>query len=338
MFDKLLRELRKLERGVNIPIEIPLDEDGYMDRQCPANACQSDFKVLFDDWRAKVSDDRVYCPICRHEAEASEWNTPEQEECMQQAAMKQVQSVGDRGLRSSARDFNRRSSRNSGFIKMSMSVQPGRSVVVVPAAAADEMRQKFTCEACGCRYASIGAAFFCPACGHNSAVSTFDQTIGTVHKTLNGIDTVRQALADQFDEDVAKDSVRQMLENTMGRLVGAFQRLAEALFDQLPNRSRFNPRRNLFQNLGQSSDLWEEAGKARYERLLTSGEYAELQRLFQQRHLIAHQDGIVDQEYVDRSGDTLYVVGQRLVIREPAVRRMAELVEKLACELRSQIP
>lgn len=315
MFDDLLRELRYLEDGVRVPIDIPLDDDGYMDRRCPSEACEADFKVPFDDWGDHVADERVYCPICRHEAEATEWNTPEQEEHIAQVGLQYVQGVVDRGLCAYARNFNRQFSAGRGFLKMSMSVRPSSTVIIIPSEAAGVMRQQFTCEACQCRYASVGAAFFCPACGHNSARSTFDQTMTTVEKTLDSLK-------------------RQILENTLGRLVGAFQRLSEALFDTLPNRSRFSPRRNVFQNLTQSSDLWEQAGKPRYEQLLQPREYDDLRRLFQQRHLIAHRDGIVDQDYVERSGDQTYQPGQRLVVREFAVRRLLELVSKLGTALR----
>ena len=54
MFDKLLRELKKLETGVRVPLQLALDEEGYMDRRCPADVCQAGFKVLYEDWRDKV--------------------------------------------------------------------------------------------------------------------------------------------------------------------------------------------------------------------------------------------------------------------------------------------
>ena len=57
---------------VKIPIDIQLDDKGYLDRRCPGDSCESEFKVFFDDWTDKVLDERVYCPICRHEAEATE--------------------------------------------------------------------------------------------------------------------------------------------------------------------------------------------------------------------------------------------------------------------------
>ena len=35
-------------------------------------------------------------------------------------------------------------------------------------------------------------------------------------------------------------------------------------------------------------------------------------------------------EYIDKSGDTSYTVGQRLVIREASVLKLADLLSKLA--------
>ncbi len=68
--------------------------------------------------------------------------------------------------------------------------------------------------------------------------------------------------------------------------------------------------------------------------MLTTDEMNDLVRLFQQRHLIAHRDGVVDAEYITKSGDTNYSVGQRIVIREDAVVRLADLVARLANRLR----
>src|ERR1700730_3121190 len=84
-----------------------------------------------------------------------------------------------------ATDFNRR--QRPGFINISMSYKPGTPTLIVPISAAEELRQKFTCEQCGCRYSSLGAAFFCPACGHNSAESTFSQTIEKGQKSLSAV-------------------------------------------------------------------------------------------------------------------------------------------------------
>jgi hypothetical protein len=96
-------------------------------------------------------------------------------------------------------------------------------------------------------------------------------------------------------------------------------------------------RRNVFQNLADGSALWRAATSKGYEDLLTPAEMADLLRLFQQRHLLAHCEGIVDQDYITKSGDTAYAVGQRLVIRSGAVNRLVELVAKLTEEMRKLV-
>lgn len=129
-----------------------------------------------------------------------------------------------------------------------MSYPPGPLPILVPAEASEVMRQRSTCEACGCRYSSIGAAFFCPACGHNSAASTFDAAVETVRKTLDALPEIRRALTEAVDKDTAHDYARHICENGLVKLVSAFRRFAEAMYDAVPNEDKPTPRQNVFQN------------------------------------------------------------------------------------------
>lgn len=44
MFDETLRALRQLEGQTQLSIPIEYDEDGYLDRECPADECLFQFK------------------------------------------------------------------------------------------------------------------------------------------------------------------------------------------------------------------------------------------------------------------------------------------------------
>lgn len=336
MFDETIRQLRKLgQEGSKVPISLPLDNEGYFDRRCPSEACQSDFKVLFEDWKQKVSNAQVFCPVCREEAKATEWNTSEQKSYIRQVGLNHLKGIIGQALSQDAQNFNRR--QRPGFLTLSMSYKPGAPTMVIPVSATEELRQKFICEQCGCRYSSLGAAFFCPACGHNSAESTFTQAIETVRKSLVALPAIRQAVETVADADAGKNTVQGILEGSMERLVGAFQRIAEVLFDRTPAAPATRRRRNVFQNLIEGSVLWRTATGKGYEDLLSPAEMADLIRLFQQRHLLAHCEGMVDQDYINKSGDTTYAIGQRIVIREGSVSRLADLVTKLAEELRKLV-
>lgn len=281
MFENMLQELRKLDKnhgGASVPIQMPLDGEGYFDRQCPSSNCQSGFKVLFPDWRDKVSDARVFCPICREEAEAREWNTPEQVEHIKQVAIQYAQGIVNDAMAQDAREFNRQ--QRPGFIQMSFSFRPGAPVLVVPITAAEELRQKFTCEECGCRYSSLGAAFFCPACGYNSAETTYSLTMETAHKSLAALPAIREAILTIGGRDDAENAVRLILENNMVRVVGAFQRAAEGLFERLPSGASIPRKRNAFQSLSEGSTLWRQAVGKGYEDLLSASDISNLSRLF----------------------------------------------------------
>ena len=213
---------------------------------------------------------------------------------------------------------------------MNMSYRPGSIPIPVPAEATDVMTQEFACDECNCRYSSIGAAFFCPSCGHNSVLDTFANSVETVKKTIDGIPTIREALVSFADENVAKDSIRHICENGLVKIVSSFQRYAEACFHKLSNADQFNVRRNLFQSLAESNTVWRDATSTGYTDILSNEEYQSLKMHFQQRHVLVHQDGIVDQQYFDRANDHRFDVGQRLIVTESSVSELAAVVEKLA--------
>ena len=66
-------------------------------------------------------------------------------------------------------------------------------------------------------------------------------------------------------------------------------------------------------------------------------EMAELAKMIQRRHKLGHSQGMVDQRYVDKSGDGLYSIGQRLVVRPAHVRRLADIVAKPVAGLRGVV-
>lgn len=339
MFDELIRAMKELEKPREFKIDVPLDEKGFYDRECPNAECGQRFKVLFADWRDKVRDEQVFCPFCRHEAVSTEWHTPEQVEHIKSAGCAEMTRVVQGAMRQGvarARPVHF----GGGFFKMSMSLSftPGRIPPVVVAQASEAMRQDFTCEKCACRYASVGASFFCPSCGHNSATSSFNTTLTTVERTVGTLDAMRVTLADSVDADLAHDAVRQLVEDQFARLVGAFERVNEALFDRLQNAATFTKKGAVFQRIDDASELWRNATGTGFDRFLTTAELARMKLLFQRRHVLSHRQGIVDQAYIDRSGDHAYAVGQRLVVRDEDVLELTRLLRTLVTGLRALVP
>ncbi|MBT8240549.1 MAG: hypothetical protein KJN63_04920 [Acidimicrobiia bacterium] len=163
----------------------------------------------------------------------------------------------------------------------------------------------------------------------------FDRTLDVVRGTIEALPVIREALTEASSPEMATDAVRQVVEDQFSRLVGAFERLSEALFDRLPDSGAQNRQRNVFQRVDDGSALWRAATGAGYGAHLNDGDLRVLRLRFQQRHALGHRQGIVDQQYIDRSGDRSYGVGQRLVVRADEVLELVEVVEKLVAGLRT---
>ena len=323
VFEEVIRELRRLEGTHQLPVSIESDEDGYFDRQCHSAECMFAFKVHMEDWLNKVHE-RAVCPFCGHSAGSDDWNTQKQSEHFKEVAIAHAKQRLGRAMR---RDADRWNPRNS-FMDIAMKVEGPPSHVPLPPAAAEPMRLRIECSQCKCRYAVIGAAFFCPACGHNDAVVVFNLALAGIRGALDALPAVRAAISDR---DAAENTVRFLVEHGLQNAVTAFQRYAEALYSQLVSAPK--PRRNAFQNIAEGSDLWHNATGKRYSTHLTSAETTSLKRAFQQRHLLAHTQGIVDQGYIANSGDTSHQPGQRLVLKEATVRDYLDCIQRLAGSL-----
>jgi len=336
MFEEISRELRKLGGTHRVSIPMRTDEKGFFERQCPSKECRGIFKVLMSDWKAKVSDAKVYCPFCGHASPATQWNTPSQQRYIKEAARAEFSRRLNRAMKGAVQR-TRPVQMGGGLFSVSMSLdyRPGRIPRAVPAAVSESLRQDFVCESCNCKYASLGASFFCPACGHNSADSAFDTTLETIRKTVEAIGQVEESIVAAADADTARDATRQIIEDQFPRIVGAFERVSAALFAKLPNASQFPLKGNVFQRIDDASLLWNQATGKGYTSFLDAKELAVLTLGFQKRHVLSHQQGIVDQTYLDKSGDRSYTLGQRLVVRGRDVLTLVEITRKLVEGLRT---
>lgn len=323
MFEDLIKKLEGLN-GRSISIQIDTDEKGYIDKQCPSVECEFLFKVNDDDWSNLFKDEAVWCPMCRHEAPADQWFTAAQVKHAKSEALTVVKGEMNNALRSGAQKFNRRQPRNS-FITMSMEVKGGTlRTYTLPAKSADVMQLEIKCDNCSGRFAVIGSAYFCPACGANSVIRTYSDSLRKIRAKKDSEETVRQALSEAIGKDEAELTCRSLRETCLSDGVTAFQKYCEDLHESY-GKAPFNA----FQRIDDGSDLWRKAVGHGYEFWLSVTEVDSLKILYQKRHILAHNEGIVDDRYIDKSGDSTYKAGQRLVISKNDIETLLELLEKL---------
>ena len=333
MFDNLIRALRDIEgtHEVSVPLRAEPDADGYIDKECPNKECLFPFKIQGEDWKKIVRDEEVFCPACGHDAPAKSWWTTEQVEWAQKIALRQVTGQLDDAMERDSSEWNRRQPRNA-FVRITMNVAKKPEPLLLPVGATGPMRLKVTCNQCQCRFSVIGSAYFCPSCGVSSADHVFGQSLDKIEAALNALPLIRSSLSDR---DASENTANLLIEHSVVQAVMAFQRFAEAMWSHVPNASP--ARRNAFQNLSEGAALWHSATGKAYDSYVEPSELAALVRYFQQRHLLAHREGLVDEDYLARSGDTTYRAGQRLVIREASARECVTLVRKLGTALQVEI-
>ncbi len=332
MFKNLLRELEELKHTTTITVPIAADERGYVDRECPSEECRYQFKVLESDWRDLFRDEAVFCPMCGHQASSDQWWTTEQIEEAKKETLEHLKSRVNSALHRDAREFNR-AHPDGGLIRISMRMSGAEHRhVMLPIQAADVLEQCISCDACGVRYAVVGAAFFCPCCGHNSVDRMFRASVQKVRSTVDNIDLVRSAVAEASGRDDAETLCRSLLEDGLQHCVTAFQHYAEARYRTLPGVS--SPRMNVFQRLDEGDELWRASVGAGYGDWLLPQQRIRLTVLFERRHLLAHRNGIVDERYVAKSGDTTHRPGQRIVVTARDVLELVDLVEHVGDAIR----
>lgn len=332
MFENLQRELRALQRLKRVTLPLATDDKGYLDKQCPVEACEFLFKVVKQDWINICRDEAVWCPMCGHSALAKHWYTKAQVAHAQRQVTKTLQGRINSAMRADAQAFNRQQPKNA-FISMSMNVSGGHfGTFKVPAAAMEAMQLEIQCEACTARFAVIGSAYFCPACGHNSVHRMFQDSLRKISAKKDNVELIRTAFLAQGLKDQAELACRSLIESCLLDGVTGFQKYLDGLYQATPRT--LTPPFNAFQRLGQGSALWKAAIGVGYEDILDAAQLARLGLLFQKRHLLAHRDGIVDGRYVREGGDPMYKEGQRIAIAPSDVDDMVAFISKLATEIR----
>lgn len=310
---------------ISIPVTLQSDENGYFDRECPNENCLYQFKIKLKDWEDKVSDEEVHCPMCGHVDTSDKWWTQDQLEQIQEIAanyaMNYIQAELDKSFRSLER-----STRSNKFFKITY--KPGKRVSFInnPIGQMPEWEQEIACEKCGTTYSVIGSAYFCPCCGYNSASSSFSESLDTIQKMLDSVDQMKALFSEKYDNDKAETMCRSMIEGSLGDCVSAFQKFAERRYTEITGKSA---RVNDFQIIEKGSNLFRSAVGYGYEKWLSEYELSMLKLYFQRRHLFEHNNGMVDEQYLSKTGDTNYSVGQRLIIRKNEVEEVLKILKKL---------
>lgn len=314
---------------ITIPTTVLADENGYYDRECPNKDCLYSFKILMKDWIEKVSDDEVHCPMCGHVDSSDKWWTQSQLNQIRENAVNYARDYILGELDKTFKDLERSTRRNK-YVRFTYKPSSRVSFINNPIGQSKKWETEICCESCGTHYSVIGSAYFCPCCGYNSAVNSFNDSLGSIQKMLESLREMKVLLIDKYNKDTAETMCRSLLESSIGDIVSAFQKFAACKYEEISGKPA---RVNDFQIVDKGSNLFEQETGNKYSDWLTTSELDFMTIMFQKRHLLEHNNGMVDQKYIDKSGDTSYNLGQRIVVKEKDAYTLLNIIRKLGNEI-----
>lgn len=311
---------------MEIPITFHSDEKGYFDRECPNENCLYVFKVSMIDWKEKVTDEAVHCPMCGYTDTSDKWWTQKQLNDIQKVVGNCATAIIQRELEKTFKNLETRTQRNK-FIEITY--QPERRLTFVnnPLGQSPDWEREVVCPKCEMRYSVIGTAFFCPCCGINTIDEAFEESLDSIAKMIESLRAMEVMFSQSFGIDKAATMVRELVEDCLGNIVSGFQKFAEVIFHKLCSTE---VRPNDFQIVEKGSRLFCNVTGKGYDTWLTQDELVFLKIMFQRRHLMVHNGGMVDLQYLQKTNDSSYLVGQRLVIRECDILQLIEFIKRIA--------
>ena len=178
------------------------------------------------------------------------------------------------------------------------------------------------CQRCKVKFAVDGVLFRRPCCAIENPREVMLETLQRIRERT-------QAIAGTHD--------RTELEALLNLLVSTFDGLMRGMHAIAKQNARYFsavdpahpvmasmlalPESASFQNLSAARTRLLGTG---WDMASTVPDWSDLVRLFQKRHLVAHRLGVVDQEYIDKTGDLSAVLGKRVGITADEVVGGAE--------------
>ena len=300
----------------NIKISIPMrnDDEGFFGRECPNKECLGYFKIELGTG-LQGKDLPCYCPYCGHTGPHDTFWTQDQLEYARRAAMREVQKHVGNMLKSA---FPPSRSRRGDFISISFEYKPGRPLPLYRYEE-KQLQTALVCSECGLRYAVYGVFGYCPDCGSHNSLQILDTNLDLASKELALASTIEGSLANQLVTDALENGVSAF--DAFGREIFRVNSDLAAATDEAARMS--------CQNL--------ESLKLRVSKIFgidlaspfTADEWRLLVQGFQKRHLIAHRMGVIDQSYINATGDLGGVVGRKVDIDSAEVAVVLQLVRRL---------
>lgn len=306
------QRLNRFRNRAVVEISLPRDQNGLTARQCPQEECRRIFKVELGTG-LKGSDLPFHCAYCGHTDHISAFHTEEQIDYGRSVVTHEFSKALLGDLKEM--EFDHRPPRGGFGIGISLKVK-GRPTPI-KRYIEEDLETEVTCENCSLHYAVYGVFAFCPDCGVHNSRQILERSLDLVGKKLG-------LARSQEDEALGV----RLVQDSLADAVGAFDGFGRELVCVHKERSSdpLRAERISFQRLTGAKKLIEELFGIDIAQGLSADGWAATCRSFQKRHVFAHRMGVVDQAYLDATGDAGAQIGRMMPLAE---REVTELLVNL---------
>jgi predicted nucleic acid-binding Zn-ribbon protein len=303
-------------------IPLPEDDHGMVGRECTSASCSPAYFKIKPG--TGIADDQMtaYCPYCRTAAERNDFMTEAQQAYALKVLEKEVVQGAQRMLRDALRlGSSRRKKLGDGLLSIEVAMEPVRSQHVTRPVE-EELRRDLRCSGCGLEHAVFGLAFWCPDCGADLFIHHVHEELTVTRRILDAIEGRHSTLGPRV---AARD-----IENALEDVVSLFEAVLKLITRRVllarptPIADVDEVFRRQIRNTYQSVESAAATFLAHVGEVLladlSESEQKALEAVFEKRHPITHNLGIVDRNYLRRaqSGE---LQGREIRVTTAEVRR-----------------
>ncbi len=303
--------------GPEFRISIPTDDKGMIGRECPQIDCEGYFKI--QPGTGLVGENLpCHCPYCGHTAEVNDFLTKAQADYLKSALMHQVTDAMLKDFK--ALEFNHRS--HGGFgVDVSLRVT-GRPTPIRHYQE-QQLETEVVCDHCALRYAIYGVFGFCPDCAIHNSLQILDKNFQLIAKMLTLAESQESALAESLVENALEDCVSAF---------DAFGRETCRVFaSKGADPARAGEIR--FQNIVGARDRVQQQFGVDFSASSNAADWTQVRQAFEKRHLLVHKLGVVDENYLQATGDSRALLGRKVPITAAEVAALAVSLRFIGGEL-----
>lgn len=292
---------------MKVSVEIQPDADGYTGRECPE--CKKYFKIKFGTGIPGAN--QCHCPYCNHVGPQTEFWTEQQLEYARSVALNRI----SKQLLGSLKKLERRPDPRALFsIGITVKGQP----TPITRYSEKELEERISCSACTLEYTIYGTFGYCPDCGVHNSLQILSANFDLILRIL------------ELASSAAAEVKAKLIENALEDAVSAFDGFGREHCSTLPAKISF-------QNIASAREaLLRETGKDIGERF-SPHDWNVVCNQFQKRHLIAHKMGVVDQEFVVKTGCSSSLLGRKVSITAEDVQQLIVHLGYIAEDLFNKI-